>query len=212
VTLVGRHILITAGPTHEPIDPVRYLANRSSGKQGFAIAQALAARGARVSLIAGPVSLPTPEGVTRIDVESARDMAKAVEATLPADVAVMTAAVADWRVEATGQKLKKTSDGPPTLTLVENPDILAWIGHAPERPRLVVGFAAETENLLENAAAKRIRKGADWIVANDVSGDVMGGTMNEIHLVTADGIESLPRMPKDDVAEWLAAQIDRALS
>ena len=163
--LAGRHALVTAGPTHEPIDPVRYLANRSSGRQGFAIAGALAALGARVTLVAGPVALPTPTGVDRVDVGTARAMASAVEAALPADVAVMVAAVADWQVEAAPSKLKK-GDGPPTLTLLPNPDILAMLGRSPRRPRLLVGFAAETDDVLIHATAKRSAKNADWIVAN----------------------------------------------
>lgn len=205
------HIIVTAGPTHEPIDPVRYLANRSSGKQGFAIAAALAAKGARVSLIAGPVQLATPTGVTRIDVETAREMAAAVEAALPADVAVLVAAVADWRVEAAGQKLKKTTGGPPVLHLVENPDILAGLAKNPRRPRLLVGFAAETERVVEHARAKLARKGCDWIVANDVSGDVMGGDGNTVHIVTAAGVEDWPRLDKAAVAERLAERIMAAL-
>jgi phosphopantothenoylcysteine decarboxylase / phosphopantothenate---cysteine ligase len=206
------HIIVTAGPTHEPIDPVRYIANRSSGKQGFAIAAALAARGARVTLIAGPVALDTPPGVTRIDVETARDMAAAVDAALPADAAIMVAAVADWRVEASAQKIKKDGSGVmPTLTLVENPDILATLCRDPRRPKLVVGFAAETENIIANAAAKRARKGCDWIVANDVSGDVMGGEANTVHVVTRDGVESWDKMAKEDVAERLAQRVMRAL-
>ncbi|MBB4155124.1 phosphopantothenoylcysteine decarboxylase/phosphopantothenate--cysteine ligase [Sphingomonas jinjuensis] len=209
-TLSGRHILVTAGPTHEPIDPVRYIANRSSGRQGFAIAAALADLGARVSLIAGPVALPTPAGVTRIDVESALDMAAAVDAALPADAAVMVAAVADWRVEAAPQKVKK-GDAPPALHLVENPDILATLARAPNRPPLVVGFAAETERVVDHAAAKRLRKGADWIVANDVSQDVFGSDGNAVHLVTAQGAESWPRLPKDEVARRLAQRIADAL-
>jgi phosphopantothenoylcysteine decarboxylase / phosphopantothenate---cysteine ligase len=202
------HIIVTAGPTHEPIDPVRYIANRSSGKQGFAIAGALAAKGARVTLIAGPVTLETPAGVTRVDVQTARDMAAAVEAALPADVAIMVAAVADWRVEEASQKIKKDGSGVmPTLTLVENPDILATLCRNPKRPRLVVGFAAETENVVANAQAKLARKGCDWIVANDVSGDVMGGETNTVHIVTADSVERWERMAKEDVAEKLAARV-----
>jgi phosphopantothenoylcysteine decarboxylase/phosphopantothenate--cysteine ligase len=212
VTLAGKRALVTAGPTHEPIDPVRYLANRSSGKQGFAIAATLAAAGARVTLIAGPVDLPTPAGVTRIDVETAREMAAAVEAALPADVAVMTAAVADWRVEAAGQKIKKGAAGPPTLQLVENPDILAGLAVSPRRPALVIGFAAETEKLLAHAQAKLVRKKCDWIVANDVSVDPMGGEANRVHIVTRDGIDSWDRMGKDAVAaklaEWIGAALD----
>lgn len=209
-SLTGRHVLVTAGPTHEPIDPVRYLANRSSGKQGFAIAAACAARGARVTLIAGPVTLPTPPGVARVDVESARDMANAVAQALPADVAVMVAAVADWQVEAAPSKLKK-GDGPPTLTLLPNPDILAMLGSSPRRPRLLIGFAAETDAVLAHAAVKRSAKNADWIVANDVSGDVMGGDRNTVHLVTADGVEPWPDAPKTDIAARLADRIADAL-
>jgi phosphopantothenoylcysteine decarboxylase/phosphopantothenate--cysteine ligase len=208
--LTGKHILVTAGPTHEPIDPVRYLANRSSGRQGFEIAGALAAVGARVSLVAGPVTLATPPGVTRIDVETAREMAAAVAAALPADAAVMVAAVADWRAETAGQKIKK--DGTtPALTLSENPDILATLAQGPDRPRLVIGFAAETERVVEHATAKRTRKGADWIVANDVSGDVMGGDTNTVHLVTAEGVEHWEKLPKAEVASRLARRIADAL-
>ena len=210
-SLAGRHALVTAGPTHEPIDPVRYLANRSSGQQGFAIAAALAALGARVTLIAGPVSLATPEGVDRVDVETALEMAAAVESALPADVAVMVAAVADWRVAPSVQKIKKGSRAP-TLILVENPDILAGLARSPHRPRLLIGFAAETERVIEHASAKRVRKGADWIVANDVSGDVMGGAANTVHLITADGIDSWEQMPKRAVAERLAERIAGAFS
>ncbi|WP_288459352.1 bifunctional phosphopantothenoylcysteine decarboxylase/phosphopantothenate--cysteine ligase CoaBC [uncultured Sphingomonas sp.] len=211
--LLGRHILVTAGPTHEPIDPVRYIANRSSGKQGFAIAGALASLGARVSLVAGPVLLPTPAGVDRIDVESAQDMANAVAAALPADAAVMVAAVADWRAEdAAGQKIKKRPGEPPApLRLVENVDILATLARSPRRPALLIGFAAETEQVVAHATAKRARKGADWIVANDVSGDVMGGDANTVHLVTADGVESWELLPKDQVAARLADRIAAAL-
>ncbi|PCD01667.1 bifunctional phosphopantothenoylcysteine decarboxylase/phosphopantothenate--cysteine ligase CoaBC [Sphingomonas spermidinifaciens] len=208
--LSGKHILVTAGPTHEPIDPVRYVANRSSGKQGFAIADACAQLGARVTLVSGPVALPTPAGVTRVDVETAREMADAVGAALPADVAVMVAAVADWRVEAAGQKLKKGA-GAPALSLVPNPDILADLGASPHRPRLLVGFAAETERVLDHAAAKRAAKRADWIVANDVSGDVMGGEANTVHLVTETGVESWPHAPKAVVARRLAQRIADAL-
>ena len=205
--LSGRHAIVTAGPTHEAIDPVRYLANRSSGKQGFAVAGALAALGCRVTLVAGPVALPTPPGVARVDVTSARDMAAAVDAALPADIAVMVAAVADWRVEAADAKLKKAGAAP-TLTLVENPDILAAVAaDGPRRPALVVGFAAETEHPREHAAAKRTRKNADWIVANDVSGDVFGGDANLVHLITAQGVEDWPAMAKTDVARRLAERI-----
>ena len=202
------HIIVTAGPTHEPIDPVRYIANRSSGKQGFAIAAALAGKGARVTLIAGPVTLETPPGVTRIDVQTARDMATAVEAALPADAAIMVAAVADWRVESAAQKIKKDGSGVmPTLTLIENPDILSKLSRSPKRPKLLIGFAAETENVIENAQAKLMRKGCDWIVANDVSGDVMGGAANTVHVVTSDGVESWEKMAKGEVAERLAARV-----
>jgi phosphopantothenoylcysteine decarboxylase/phosphopantothenate--cysteine ligase len=210
MTLAGKHVLVTAGPTHEPIDPVRYLANRSSGRQGFAIAAALAQLGARVTLVAGPVTLATPPGVDRIDVETAREMASAVARALPADVAVMVAAVADWRVEGAGQKLKK-GVVPPVLHLVENPDILATLAKSPDRPRLLIGFAAETEKVIEHASAKRLRKGVDWIVANDVSGDVMGGAANAVHIVTADGVESWERLPKEEVARRLADRIASAL-
>jgi phosphopantothenoylcysteine decarboxylase/phosphopantothenate--cysteine ligase len=205
------HIIVTAGPTHEPIDPVRYLANRSSGKQGFTIAAALATKGAQVTLIAGPVTLDTPPGVTRVDVETAREMAAAVETALPADAAILVAAVADWRVEGAGQKIKKGADGPPVLHLVENPDILATLARSPQRPRLLVGFAAETENIIANAQAKLAKKGCDWIVANDVSGDVMGGAANTVHVVTAGGVESWARMAKDEVAERLADRVIAAL-
>ncbi|KTF67645.1 bifunctional phosphopantothenoylcysteine decarboxylase/phosphopantothenate--cysteine ligase CoaBC [Sphingomonas sp. HT-1] len=208
--LAGKHVLVTAGPTHEPIDPVRYIANRSSGKQGFAIAGALAVLGARVTLVAGPVTLPTPAGVTRINVETAREMAAAVEAALPADAAIMVAAVADWQVEPAAQKLKK-GDAAPLLHLAQNPDILAGVAQGSRRPRLVVGFAAETERVIEHAVAKRTRKNADWIVANDVSGDVMGGEANAVHLVTATGVESWERASKADVARRLAERIADAL-
>lgn len=212
--LAGKHVLVTAGPTHEAIDPVRYIANRSSGKQGFAIAAAAARMGARVTLVAGPVTLPTPPGVTRVNVESAREMAAAVASALPADAAVMVAAVADWRVASEAdQKLKKDGSGAvPPLQLTENPDILARLGASPDRPRLLVGFAAETENVVPHAQAKLVRKGADWIVANDVSGDVMGGHLNAVHIVRADGVESLPEMPKDAVAAALVERIADALA
>ena len=212
--LSGRHVLVTAGPTHEAIDPVRYIANRSSGKQGFAIAAAAAAAGARVTLVAGPVQLPTPPGVTRIDVENAREMAAAVDAALPADIAVMVAAVADWRAaDAAAQKLKKDGSGAvPPLQLVENPDILADLCRSARRPALVVGFAAETEQVIAHAQAKLARKGADWIVANDVSGDVMGGEANTVHIVTAAGVESLGEMPKAAVAAALVERMADALA
>lgn len=210
--LIGRHVLVTAGPTHEPIDPVRYIANRSSGKQGFAIAAAAARAGARVTLVSGPVQLPTPPGVDRINVETAVQMADAVKAALPADVAVMVAAVADWRTtEVRGEKMKKRGSAPPALRLTENPDILATVSVSEKRPRLVVGFAAETEKVIEHAKEKRKRKGADWIVANDVSGDVMGGDVNLVHIVTAKAVEMLPEMAKDQVAQALVERIADAL-
>jgi len=206
--LRGRRVIVTAGPTHEPIDPVRYIANRSSGKQGFAIAGALAALGADVTLIAGPVTLATPPGVDRVDVETAREMADAVDAALPADVAVMVAAVADWRTEASPAKIKKDAAArAPRLHLFENPDILARVSTCDSRPRLVIGFAAETDDLLAHAAIKRVKKGCDWIVANDVTGDVMGGDDNNVHLVTQSGIESWERLSKQDVAHRLAEKI-----
>ena len=210
-TLNGKHILITAGPTHEPIDPVRYIANRSSGKQGFAIAAALAQEGATVTLVSGPVHLATPAGVVRIDVETAREMEAAVHAALPADAAIMVAAVADWRAEANGQKIKKKGDAPP-LKLTENPDILAGLAHHPQRPPLLIGFAAETEQVLDHAKAKLAKKGCDWIVANDVSGDVMGGETNSVHIVTKNGVESWDTLPKDAVARKLTEKIVHALS
>jgi len=211
-TLAGRHIIVTAGPTHEPIDPVRYIANRSSGKQGFAIAEALAAAGAQVSLVAGPVALATPPNVSRIDVETAREMAEAVDRALPADVAIMVAAVADWHAEAAPAKIKKDAGKLPEIKLAENPDILAGLALSPRRPALLIGFAAETNSVIEHAVAKRARKGADWIVANDVSGDVMGGDSNSIHLITADGIESWPQLSKSEVARRLAEKIADALA
>ncbi|MDE2582304.1 MAG: bifunctional phosphopantothenoylcysteine decarboxylase/phosphopantothenate--cysteine ligase CoaBC [Rhodospirillales bacterium] len=215
--LAGRHALVTSGPTHEPIDPVRYIANRSSGRQGHAIAAALAALGARVSLVSGPVGVPDPPGVTVIRVETAQQMLAASLAALPADIAVCAAAVADWRVaSAAGRKIKKTPGAPPpALELVANPDILATLSApGPTRPRLVVGFAAETDALAENAAAKRARKGCDWIVANDVSPatGIMGGEENSVHLITATGAEDWPRLPKSDVARRLAARIAAALA
>lgn len=213
--LAGRHVLVTSGPTHEPIDPVRYIANRSSGRQGHAIAAAAAAAGARVTLVSGPVSIAPPAGVTTVAVETAREMLAAVEAALPADAAVFAAAVADWRTagEAT-QKMKKTGKGVPQLALVENPDILATIAQRTEgRPQLVVGFAAETANVVEHARQKRLRKGCDWIVANDVrpGTGVMGGRHNTVHLVTAEGVEDWPTMDKDEVARRLVARIAAAL-
>ena len=206
MTLKGKHILVTAGPTHEPIDPVRVIANRSSGRQGFAIAAAAADAGARVTLVAGPVALDTPPGVQRIDVETAAEMADAVFAALPADVAILAAAVADWRVEPASAKLKK-SDGPPKLKFVPTRDILAELSASASRPRLLIGFAAETERVVEQGIAKQIAKKADWIVANDVSGDVMGGVRNRVHLITTDGIEDWPEAAKEDVARHLIARV-----
>ena len=210
MTLAGKHILVTAGPTHEPIDPVRVIANRSSGRQGFAIAAAAADAGARVTLIAGPVALETPDGVDRIDVETAEQMAEAVLAALPADCAIMVAAVADWRVVVSPTKLKKGS-GPPKLKFLATRDILAEVSSHALRPRLVIGFAAETDNVVENAIAKQVGKGADWIVANDVSGDVMGGHRNRVHLVMADRIEDWPEESKAEVARCLVDRISTAL-
>jgi phosphopantothenoylcysteine decarboxylase / phosphopantothenate---cysteine ligase len=208
--LSGKHVLVTAGPTHEPIDPVRVIANRSSGKQGFAIAGALAALGARVTLIAGPVSLVTPAGVTRIDVETASDMEAQAMAALPADAAVLVAAVADWRVDAATEKLKKEA-GPPSLKWHKNPDILAELAISKRRPKLLIGFAAETERAIEQATAKRERKGCDWIIANDVSVDRMGGEQNLVHVITKEGVESWERMEKGLVAMRLAEKIANAL-
>ena len=209
--LAGKHVIVTAGPTHEPIDPVRVIANRSSGKQGFAIAGALAAAGARVTMVAGPVALGTPAGVTRIDVETAREMEAAVTSALPADAAVLVAAVADWRVDEAPEKLKKEK-GPPALSWHKNPDILAELGQSSKRPKLLVGFAAETEKAIEHATSKRERKGCDWIIANDVSIDRMGGEDNRVHLITATGIESWERMDKHAVARKLAEKIADALA
>ena len=211
MTLAGKHILITAGPTHEPIDPVRVIANRSSGKQGFAIAAAAAGLGARVTLVSGPVALETPHRVDRIEVETAEQMAEAVMAALPADVAILVAAVADWRVDPASAKLKK-SDGPPQLKFLPTRDILAELSTHPRRPDLVVGFAAETQAVVDNAIAKRLAKGADWIVANDVSGDVMGGDRNRVHLVTPIGVEDWPEAGKDAVARRLVERIAQEIS
>jgi phosphopantothenoylcysteine decarboxylase/phosphopantothenate--cysteine ligase len=206
--LYGKRVLVTAGPTHEAIDPVRYIANRSSGRQGFAIAEAAAEMGAEVMLIAGPVHLVTPPGVVRIDVESAREMLAEVEKALPADVAIMVAAVADWRAaDVPDQKIKKDGKGIPPLALTENPDILAMLGSHKQRPGLLIGFAAETEKFVEHAQAKLAKKGCDWIVANDVSGDVMGGTNNAFHIVTKDGVESWPDSPKDVIARKLMEKV-----
>ena len=209
--LSGRHVIVTAGPTHEAIDPVRFIGNRSSGKQGFAIAEALAAEGAKVTLVAGPVALATPAGVNRIDVISAREMAAAVAAALPADIAIMVAAVADWHVEPAAKKLKKGAGGPPDLNLVENPDILATTGHAPNRPRLVIGFAAETDTLIANAEAKLAKKGADWIVANDVSEGVFGEDKTHVHLISHAGREDWGPSSKAEVATRLVARIAESL-
>jgi phosphopantothenoylcysteine decarboxylase/phosphopantothenate--cysteine ligase len=215
--LAGRRMIVTSGPTHEAIDPVRYLANRSSGRQGHAIAAAAAAAGAEVTLVSGPVEIPPPPGVSVIAVESAADMFAAVEAALPVDVAVMAAAVADWRVaRAAEKKLKKRTSGePPMLELVENPDILASIGHHHTlRPRLVVGFAAETNDLIDNARGKLVRKGADLIVANDVSpqGGVMGGADNTVRIVSHDGVDAWPKLSKEEVATRLVALIAERLA
>ncbi len=213
--LTGRRVLITAGPTHEAIDPVRYIANRSSGKQGYAIARAAAQARAAVTLVAGPVALPDPAGAAVVKVESAQDMLLAVERALPADVAIFAAAVADWRVaEASPQKVKKGIRGAPQLALVENPDILATIARSVRRPRLVIGFAAETEHVIENAKRKLDRKGCDWIVANDVSAatGIMGGDRNSVHLVTRDRVESWPDGTKQEVADRLVARIAEVLA
>lgn len=217
--LKGKKIIITSGPTHEPIDPVRYIANRSSGKQGHAIAAALARLGADVRLVAGPVTISDPQGVTTIHVETARQMRDAVEAQLPADAAVMVAAVADWRTaNAADQKIKKQAgEAAPSLQMVENPDILATIGHHAQRPRLVVGFAAETQNVIENARKKLDKKGANWIVANNVSfaedgSSVMGGDHNQVLVVSRDGVDEWPLLDKDEVALRLSEKIAAALS
>src|SRR5208282_2958328 len=214
--LAGKHAIVTSGPTHEPIDPVRYIANRSSGRQGHAIAASLAALGARVTLVSGPVSVPDPVGVTVRRIESAQQMLAACQDALPAEIAVCAAAVADWRVaSAAPGKIKKVpGSAPPTLELVPNPDILAMLSApGPRRPRLVVGFAAETDDLMANAQAKRARKGCDWIVANDVSPEtgIMGGAENAVHLITADGVEDWPLLAKDEVARRLAERIAAAL-
>lgn len=213
--LAGRRVIVTSGPTHEAIDPVRYIANRSSGKQGHAIAAAAAAAGADVTLVSGPVNIPDPPGVKVIKVESARDMLQAVEAALPADVAVFAAAVADWRpAKASAAKIKKDGRETPTLALLENPDILATIARRKShRPKLVIGFAAETERVVEHARAKLARKGCDWIVANDVSpqSGVMGGDDNTVHLITGEGVEHWPPQSKEAVASELVARIAKAL-
>ncbi|WP_144185534.1 bifunctional phosphopantothenoylcysteine decarboxylase/phosphopantothenate--cysteine ligase CoaBC [Elioraea rosea] len=213
--LAGRHALVTSGPTWEALDPVRYIANRSSGRQGHAIAAALAQRGARVTLVSGPVALADPPGVIVAKVESAREMLDACRAALPADIAVCAAAVADWRpAEAGERKIKKEAGAPPpTLALAENPDILATLSlPGPSRPRLVIGFAAETNDVVAHATAKRARKGCDWIVANDVSGDVMGGEENRVQIVTEAGVEDWPRLAKSEVAARLAERIARVFA
>lgn len=214
--LSGRHVIVTSGPTHEPIDPVRYIANRSSGAQGTAIAAALRDLGARVSFVTGPAQVPPPQGVEVIRVETALQMQAAVAAALPADAAVMAAAVADWRVAAAAdRKMKKDGSGrPPELAMVENPDILAWLSQHEARPPLVVGFAAETHDVIAHASAKRARKGCDWIVANDVSPatGIMGGTENAVTLIHEGGAEEWPRLPKAEVAQRLAARIAGALA
>ena len=213
--LFGKHVLVTSGPTHEPIDPVRYIANRSSGAQGTAIAAALRDLGAKVSFVTGPATVAPPAGVEVIRVETAREMLAAVQAALPADAAVMAAAVADWRVaNAAGQKMKKDGSGQaPGLEFAENPDILATVAKSAQRPRLVVGFAAETEKVVDHATAKRARKGCDWIVANDVSPatGIMGGVENAVTLISDAGAEEWPRMSKDEVARRLADRIAEAL-
>ena len=219
--LTGRKIIVTSGPTREPIDPVRYIANRSSGKQGHAIATALAELGAEVHLVSGPVAIPDPKGVATVHVESARQMRDAVEALLPADAGIFVAAVADWRpLTEVGEKIKKDKGAnPPPLKLAENPDILAGVGHHENRPRLVIGFAAETQNLVENARTKLAKKGADLIVANDVSHDsgigrsgVMGGDRNKVHIVTRDRVEEWPEAGKEEVARRLAAKVAEILN
>ncbi|MBO9518379.1 MAG: bifunctional phosphopantothenoylcysteine decarboxylase/phosphopantothenate synthase [Porphyrobacter sp.] len=212
--LFGKHVLVTAGPTHEPIDPVRFIANRSSGKQGFAIAAAAAAAGARVTLVSGPVTLATPPGVDRIDVESADEMAAAVKASLPADAAVMVAAVADWRTKDFAQeKIKKRGSAPPALILAENPDILASVAASNQRPKLLVGFAAETENVVDNATRKRKSKGVDWIVANDVGkGGAMGGDENTVHLISEGKVEDWDPMSKQAVARRLVERMAEVLT
>lgn len=213
--LTGQRILVTSGPTHEPIDPVRYIANRSSGAQGTAIATALRDLGAQVIFVTGPATVPPPVGVQVVRVETALEMLEAVSAALPVSAAVMAAAVADWRVQnAAGQKMKKTAQGLPELRFIENPDILRTLSQHEKRPRLVVGFAAETENVIAHATTKRNRKGCDWIVANDVSPatGIMGGTDNMVHLITENGVENWPRMAKTDVAIRLAHRMAEALA
>jgi phosphopantothenoylcysteine decarboxylase/phosphopantothenate--cysteine ligase len=213
-SLVGKRVLVTSGPTAEPLDPVRVLANRSSGKQGHAIAAAAAAAGADVTLVSGPVNVPDPAGVSVVHIETARDMLAAVEKALPADVAIFAAAVADWRPQQVRNSKIKKQGAPPTIALVENPDILSTVAHRKsDRPGLVVGFAAETDDVIANAKAKLARKGCDWIVANDVSPatGIMGGDRNTVHLVTADGIEDWPPQSKEEVARALVTRIAAAL-
>ena len=211
--LFGKRVLVTAGPTHEAIDPVRYIANRSSGRQGFAIAAAAADLGAEVTLIAGPVHMETPPGVIRINVETALEMQAEVEKALPVDAAIMVAAVADWRAaQAPDQKIKKDGDAIPALVLTENPDILASLATHKHRPKLLIGFAAETEKIVDHAQTKLTKKGCDWIVANDVSGDVMGGENNAFHIVTKDGVDSWPESPKDVIARKLMEKVADALA
>ncbi len=214
--LAGKRILVTSGPTHEPIDPVRYIANRSSGAQGTAVARALAALGAEVTFVTGPADVPPPDGVNVVPIETAQQMSDAVDVALPVDAGIFAAAVADWRVSgASDKKLKKSRDGLPALNFAENPDILKRIAHLEtDRPGLVVGFAAETDNVIEHATAKRARKGCDWIVANDVSPatGIMGGSENAVILISNKGVEEWPRMGKDDVAKRLANRIAEALN
>ncbi len=213
--LKGKRMLVTSGPTREPIDPVRYISNRSSGRQGHAVARAAAAAGAEVTLVSGPVEIPDPSGVKTIHVETASEMLSAAQSALPVDVAVCAAAVADWRVDAiANEKIKKSGERAPSLSFVENPDILATLSHGKRRPRLVVGFAAETEKLLDHARAKLARKGCDWIVANDVSTGTgtFGGRSNQVHLVTAGGVESWPVLSKEAVADGLIRRIAASLN
>jgi phosphopantothenoylcysteine decarboxylase/phosphopantothenate--cysteine ligase len=213
--LAGKKVVITAGPTREPIDPVRFISNHSSGKQGYAIARAAVELGAETILVSGPVSLPIPPGVQMMPVETAREMLETCEGEMPADIAIFTAAVADWRVAVDApEKLKKTGGGPPTLTLTENPDILATISRSSKRPQIVVGFAAETERVTEHAAQKLQKKGCDLIVANDVSKEsgVFGGDRNTVHLVSATGVEDWPSMSKDEVAGKLMERLAHMLS
>ena len=211
--LAGLKALVTAGPTHEPLDPVRFLANRSSGKQGYAIADALAQAGAETVLVSGPVDIAPPSHVKLLRVGTAREMLAACESVLPVDVAICTAAVADWRPEiAANHKIKKSDAGVPAINLTSNPDILAILAQGPRRPGLVIGFAAETENVIANAIEKRATKGCDWIVANDVSGEVMGGDRNKVHLITAGGTENWPEMDKREVGIRLAARVASTLT